>query len=270
MPDESSHASRIGATIPFFFYDVIARITPAAFLLAGLFFIHSNGSPVTSLRDKLVQFPSESFSAGFAIVGFLLFVIAAYLIGILLDSISIMIIERPWHIFSPLRLADLRRCLALNDNEVSNVETILEQRFGIELEVGRLEEGQGRGIKRWLHNVRARRQQHQRIIQCGQLCMYATHEVNERLGNIGTRWDAEAILGRSTLMSSLLLIIAIWLDGVSALQKWIVLIHLVSAGGAAFVWYCFTREKQFFGRFQLFHVVSTPRGGTRPQGLASW
>src|ERR1700733_911307 len=101
MADElqDTGSTRISSIIPHFYYDLLGRILPGAYLIVGLVGVFWNRPEQVTARCYLggsAFAKSEGASSVLLLtVGFLLFLASAYLVGFIFGSISFFI-ETIW------------------------------------------------------------------------------------------------------------------------------------------------------------------------------
>ena len=101
---EEVEAKPVSGSIPFFFYDLIGRIVPGAVLVIGVLLYFENDLVHNWLNTIQCIFPKDS-TAGYALAIVLLFFGIAHLLGVLLASMSYILIVKIWNKFAPLNAA---------------------------------------------------------------------------------------------------------------------------------------------------------------------
>ena len=91
----------VSEKIPHFWFDVIGRIIPGVFLLAGLAEMHSKSELAFDLTVLVTQ------SATVVVVGLFLFIAAAYIAGFLLASLSFWTVEYLTDCVKPFQIKEI-------------------------------------------------------------------------------------------------------------------------------------------------------------------
>jgi hypothetical protein len=213
---------QVGGIIPHFFFDAIGRIVPGLYLLAGL--------AVTTVGPEKLKTTLQSLGVAVAVeLGISLF-LTAYFVGFFLGPLSYYAIEKllsrkGW------KLDDVRRRYGASAGQDTPFEVGFRARFGLPIT-----------------------DNHQAIIQSSWLCAYTVWGLSPTLGVLTSRWDAEALLARSTAVASLIPLFVC----VFRCRLGLALIFL-SVGTLALVGYWYHREKQVLGRFDLFLALPGPQ-----------
>jgi hypothetical protein len=98
MGVEDTVPKQIGGVIPHFWFDILGRIVPGAFLLVGLFSEDWQQSLTSFVHKFAADFPLTSSSVGF----FLLFSAASFFVGHFLGILSYYLIAWPVALFWPI------------------------------------------------------------------------------------------------------------------------------------------------------------------------
>jgi hypothetical protein len=222
---ESVSASRIGGVIPFFFYDAIARMIPGAFLLAGIL-ITLKGGLLSVCWPSVIQsvFPKDS-GAGYSTVVFLGLLATVHFLGSTLGSLSHTLVERSWSFFCPLTMKKLGDYVGTNDT--SELSSRFKRRFGGQLRDDNLNE-------------------------LSFLCTYHVWAVDQNLGAMTGRIDAECLGAQSCVLVAICLALSAWLK--TGDRIWAVSISLIALGMA--LGFHYLRKRRLFGRFAMFIATS--------------
>lgn len=160
--------TEVGGLIPNFWFDLIGRIVPGSYMLFGLFLIGWDVEPLKRTWEYLGRYTTVGPP-----VAFLLFLLAAYFIGLLLGALGYRSIRNrvlKGRIFSPKDFPE-------------NVNTMLK-RYGINSDV----EYNSRKVR----NVR-------------DYCSYFIWDKNPALAVLFSRADAEALAGSAIALASVFL-----------------------------------------------------------------
>jgi hypothetical protein len=230
MTGTMSQVERVGGLIPHFFFDAIGRIVPGGFLIIS-FFVENGKRPIFDLlKDYL-----DKYSIAGPAVALVLFLIVSFTVGFLLGSISYWVVEVPWNFFVPWTLKGVRKRYDGDPDKETRLEKLLISQFGFSFPTGEQE------------------QQGEKIRQLSWLCAYFVWGANTDLGVMTSRWDAEALAARSLLLASMCLAVYQFLN-----CHWFSFWFFVCCVIGAFSAYGFHREKQVFGRFDLFQACHKP------------
>jgi len=167
-----------------------------------------------------------------------LFFLSAYFVGLLLGSLSHLLVEYPWSRSCPWTLAALRG--RYGARESCPVERLFHEQFGFEIGI-RPEDIQDKEFER---------AQHKRIEVCSRLCHQFNWARNFQLGAMGSRWDAEALSSRSIALG-----IAFPLLWSTFSRQWYDLPVLALIALAALRSYSHYRENRVLGKFDLFQTL---------------
>jgi hypothetical protein len=230
MPEGVEGTEKAGGLIPFFFYDVFARILPGGFLLLSVTLLGLGASDAKVLPERIQEVMKLAPIAG-PTVALLVFLMAADFIGFFLGSLSFSV-EWLWDKVSPLSVEGLRSWLGAAKDEETSVEAAFMKQFGV-----RLKGGKG---------------QTSNIVHCSFSCWNFVSLHRPGLAVISARWDAEALLSRSVLFASVPLMF--WsLVG----SHWLGFFVQAMIFPGAFFSFKYHRCKRVFGRFSLFHLASS-------------
>ncbi len=240
---ESESPSKLGIEIPYFYYDIIARIAPGAFLIAGVLLSWDPRFLAQRLSEFLDGAIARSMSAGLAalLVGtglFALWGISAF-VGFLLGSLSHEVVERGlWH-WRKLTLTGLSDFIGARIDFLKNQFQI---QFGSELT--------DQSLRRASH-----------------LCAFYVWRSDPGLGAMAARADAELLAAQSVLFVSLVLLVAVarkcFMQGFTPNRE-IWLATLFGILVSSVLTFDYHRQKRVYGRFALFLAVSN-----HPQGAES-
>lgn len=236
MGDESEpvSASKAGGLIPFFFYDVIGRILPGAFLIVCVLIALRGGRSLYSWPSLLQSvFPKDS-SGGYSAVVVLLFFGTAAFLGLMLGSLS-HVVEGPWQRWiSPLNLCGLSKYTGASDLE--KLKLRFRTQFGSELTDENLND-------------------------VSFLALYHVWNADPNLGAMSSRIDSEHLAARSCILVSLVSTLYAWLglaircfrSDTPADWVWAVSILFILIGSG--ITFDYSRKRRLYGRFQLFLVT---------------
>ena len=164
--------------IPHFWFDAIGRIVPGAFLLTGLLGEYYGDQLVSNFKSSQFTILKALLadSAVLLLVGLFSFIVAAYLTGFLLGSLSYWCVEWVFDRFWPFNMNDVPQ----------SIHELLKRR-------GKLPCGSN---KRALHRqiVRARN-------FCGNFLW--TQPKALQIALLISRWDAEALASRSIALAAM-------------------------------------------------------------------
>lgn len=262
MADEDNESASLNAStripgiIPHFFYDLIGRILPGAYLIVGLLIILWQQNGISNSVPKYLIEPDVLEKAtGLLIllltVGLLLFLASAYLVGFLLGAVSYYV-ERLWNSWKPMTLDQLLGSFDFSERIKAGLKDAFRRQFLFDLEAP------------------DSRSSFREMTETSTLCSYYVWAKNPNLGYMTSRWDAEALASRSVLVVSLALFIIrliqvlIWWHCTELFKPGWLLVFFLTALGAIRA-YEFQRRKQIQGRFSLFqalHATSTHKKGT--------
>jgi hypothetical protein len=233
-PESSQLPVGIGGTIPHFFFDVIGRITPGAFLLVGIYLVGNPGTLECHMEKALGFFPKEGATAG--IFFFLLFLASAYFAGFYLGAVSFCfewLWARPEK--NKWRLSDIPHGLWREGKGATETEISLDG-------------------KHW--TVVGMTDVHKRVVRIAELCAFYTWAVNPTAASFASRWDAEALASRSVLLTSIGLLF--W-----SVIKWQLLTSAVmlAIGIAAGVSFDYSRRRRILAKLEI--VQALPRGESK-------
>ncbi len=104
MGAEGDVPKQISGMIPHFWFDILGRIVPGAFLLVGLFSEDWHQSLTSFLHKFAADFPLTTHSVGF----FLLFSAASFFVGHFLGVLSYYLIAWPVAFIWPVKKESIR------------------------------------------------------------------------------------------------------------------------------------------------------------------
>jgi hypothetical protein len=239
--EDVSSPGRIAGTIPLFFYDLIGRIVPGAALILGLLLYVRRDLLANWLSGLQAVFPKDS-TAGYAAAIILLFFSIAHFCGVILSSLSHLLIEKIWKSFFPLNLRTFSKHYGLNDG--SGLESTFRRRFGVSLAGGSLD-------------------------RASALCAFYVWRKDSNLGLLTARADAELLGARSLVLVCLILLAAPlfhkWTGGPAATWAWSACLSVVLVSSA--LTFDYLREKKVFMRCALF-LASTSNFEEMAEGRA--
>lgn len=239
-----------------FYYDLLGRILPGAYLIAGFLGIYWNQPALQSARDYLNRLNPPKPDGIFLLlstVGLLMFVSSAYLVGFVFGALAFGL-ERVLGHTSPKSLDELLASFGTSKGQQDQLKEAFKNQFHFDLD-------EADGDRKAEGNSKATASQ--RLTESSSLCSYYVWAHAPNLGTMTSRWDAETIASRALFTASLILT-ALQLtqmavsylrhDGAGSLA---LLIVFVSVGTPAFFQYRFQRRKQIQGRFSLFQALRT-------------
>jgi len=247
-------ASQAIGVIPHFFYDIIGRIIPGAFVIVSVVEMFGLSPQLSFLKDGLTKTP-QADATGYVIflgtAALLTMVVAAYLVGFMLAAPAYQMCEKflvkqhGWLFFRPLTLEGLLNPEGSAVAEQERVQKAFEESFGFDLNMSN-----AGSVQR----------------QSG-LCAYYVWLNNSNLGQITSRWDAEALGCRTILFAALFLFVIRfiqllwWLVWLGAFY-WKFALFLIAVVVTGWSMYRYHRERHISGRFSLFVAclaVQNPR-----------
>jgi len=171
-------------------------------------------------------------------LGLLLFVSASYFVGFLLGAPSHHLFEK-WlnGIWQRIETNALFKSFGAEEEQLKQFQKLFKAHFGFEIPPTG-----------------------QRITNCSWLCAYFVWANSPDLGQMTSRWDAEALESRAILFASVILTLLRALEQLYTYCRfgnfhygWLSTFGLISvAAGSA---YGFHRRKQVYGRCALFHSL---------------
>lgn len=222
-------STQIGGRIPYFFYDLMARIAPGAFLVAGALCLMKGKFLLESISG-FFEGKSPNITALQFTVGLFLFGSISTLVGFLIASPAYLIVERVlwrWKPFSIQGLADY-----MGAQNVSLLQALFEEQFGYSL----------------LPDSKS-------LNRASFQCSYHVWKVNPYLGAMTARFDAELLAAQSLVLASLGLTLGFlkmnWFKGASLLTDALFLV-LVTVFVCSCMTFSYHRRKRVYGRFGLF------------------
>ncbi len=220
--------TEVGGVIPHFFFDAIGRIVPGMYLATGMLLL-SGGPALNYVKARI-----ESGATGL-VATFLFLLVVCYFIGFILGSLSFILVEKPWGMFRPWSMENLRDWYGLPAGEKSTLEDAFKIQFGWEIH-------QDKG------------KQEIEIARASQICAYFAWHMSFNLGIMASRWAAEALSARSISLGSLILLAySLWVR-----DPWSVLTFFVIGLGALWA-YAYHRKKDLLGDFDLFLACRSHR-----------
>lgn len=233
-----SSPSRIAGTIPLFFYDLIGRIVPGATLILGMMVYVKRDLLVNWFSGLQQVFPPSS-TAGYAAAMILLVFAIAHFCGVILASLSYLMIEHLWKRWFPLNLKTFAEHYELSLS--NDLPKRFKHHFGVSLDSGSVD-------------------------RASALCAYYVWRKDSNMGLMTARTDAELLGARSlVLVSSILLVLPLfhcWTGLPPFTWSW---------GGCLIVILCssvltfhYLREKRVFMRCALFLASTSNFGDENP------
>jgi len=125
MDEDSGSPERVGGLIPHFFFDLIGRIVPGAFLLLSSYvLVDPQLELLGRTKDLFKDFP---FLGSAAVL--LAFVAAGYFVGLLLGAIS-YVIEHVWARWKPLTIGNVWSRFGSSAQELARLKEVFYSEFG--------------------------------------------------------------------------------------------------------------------------------------------
>lgn len=223
---EDGSATKLGISIPYLFYDLIARSLPGALFILGLLFTFGSSLQTCgTLRwVRQIDFNEQSGALSVAILGLIVFAFLAIssFVGFLLLSISVFVIEKPFGCFFPLNGTRLRTYLGTGN--ISRLQREFRNDFGFELTEDSHE-----------------------LARASFLCAYALWIRSPNLARMSGRFDSDLAAAQSTAFVTLALMALSW---ISFDTRWFVMLAFVFA--ASLLTFEYLRKKRVFGRYALY------------------
>jgi hypothetical protein len=224
--------------IPFFFYDVIGRMMPGAYLMFGVIlcccpFFHWR-QIVCFLEDSHALSMSGGLAAVLIGSGLLLFGFVSSFFGFLLAALSNVVVEKCFWRWSPLNYPGLVEFLGIES--ASSLDKRFKRQFGSEPTKNSLN-------------------------QSSFLCAYYIWQTATTLGEMQGRYDSDLLASQSFVFVSVALIVAVFIEAiwVSFSAYFIVfLIALATICVASSLSFDYHRKKRVYGRFGLFLAITGP------------
>jgi hypothetical protein len=224
--EDVSSSGRIAGTIPLFFYDLIGRIVPGAALILGLLIYVRRDLLINWLSGLQEVFPKDS-TAGYAAAIILLFFSIAHFCGVILSSLSHLLIETIWKPFFPLNLRTFSKHYGLSDGP--GLQSTFRRCFGVSLGEGSLD-------------------------RASALCAFYVWRKDSNLGLLTARADADLLGARSLVLVCLILLgvplFHKWTGGPAATWAWFACLSLILVSSV--LTFNYLREKKVFMRCALF------------------
>jgi len=174
MASETPSVTNVGGLIPNVWFDIIGRVVPGTYLLAGLFDVLPSPPSAQVLNSCLSEFPVVGPA-----VGFLLVIVLAYFAGFLLGHVSYPVVGRLLGRWSRVKLGDIHPV----------VREMLSQSYGANWNAGA---------------------EHGAVLRARDFCSFFIWNKNPNLAIIFSRWDAEALASQSIVLISLVLAVMYW------------------------------------------------------------
>ncbi len=236
---EELETKQISGSIPFFFYDLIGRIVPGAVLILGVLLYFENDLLHNWLMTIQCIFPKDS-TAGYALAIVLLFFGVAHLLGVLLGSMSYMVVASPWEKFAPFDSARLKDYLGMADTR--ELHARFKKLFGYALDEAHLNKASFQ-------------------------CSYYVWRTNPNLGLMTARADAELLSAQNLVFVNLILFLMSSFRlsrhlGWNGDLPWAVCLGLAFFGTCPS--FNYMRKKKVFGRFGMFLASTSKIEPTAP------
>jgi hypothetical protein len=233
---DSGSDFQVKSHIPFFFYDVIGRMMPGAYLIIGVMLCYRPFFHWEQFVSFLNDTKALSMSGGLATVvvgaGLLFFAFVSSFFGFLLAALSYVAIEKWfWH-SCPLNQSGLVKFIGIEN--VDSLNARFKEKFGSEPTKDSLN-------------------------RSSFLCAYYIWRTDNTLGEMQGRFDADLLATQSFVLVSAILIVTVLIEiyflGISGyFEAWLAVLILISlASGLAFNYH---RKKRVYGRFGLFLAIS--------------
>lgn len=233
--------TQVGGLIPHFFYDVIGRMVPGGFAILGFGAVF--GIPSLPKAIDISQLPPAEKTAGLYLfvvtAALLLFALAAYFVGFLLGAPSHWVFEkklRKMWCLGELNLEFLLKSFGGAAHEGANLKKVFKERFDFEL-------AEPAERHSWL-------------------CAYSVWVRNVNLGQMASRWDAEALGSRGILLGGICLFFIRLIQQArdycraGDFEPWL-LAFFAGVSIAAWLAYEYHRRKQLYGRYALFEALES-------------
>lgn len=189
MGAEDSVPKQIAGVIPHFWFDVLGRIVPGAFLLVGLFSEDWQQSLTSFVHTFAKDFPLTSHSVGF----FLLFSAASFFVGHFLGVLSHYFIAWPVAFLWPIKKGSVQ---SPNDLPIPQMLKNCMESFMCDTKDT---SGKHAGVR--THKIIARQSEalaHWLWIRGPELAILVS------------RWAADSLAGRSVALASVILLASKW------------------------------------------------------------
>ncbi len=234
--EDVSSPGKLAGTIPLFFYDLIGRIVPGAVLILGIMVYARRDLLVNWLGGLQQVFPKDS-TAGYAAAMILLFFAFAHFCGVILASLSYLLIENVSKRLFPLNLKTFADHYELGPS--NDLETRFRSHFGVSLKSGSLD-------------------------RASALCAYYVWRKDSNLGLITARTDAELLGARSLVLVSLILLVLpfshYWTGWPPFTLTWAGCLTVILL--SSILTFHYLREKRVFMRCALFLAATSNFGDT--------
>lgn len=241
---ESESPSPTGVGIPYFFYDIIGRILPGAFLIVGAIITFREHQLISWILDLAQNGIHIETGAATLILGLILtlFVGAAALTGSILASLAHVIDGWLWKLGHKITFENL--LLFLNAGDVPSFREHFERHFG---KIKPTDEAQFKGASI--------------------LCSYYILGTSENLGVLAARHDAEALSSQSMVLASLILLIATLMRLCRSheplfLYWWLGVLTSVFIGAS--LTFNYHRKKKIYSRFGLYFASNETQKAAVP------
>ena len=233
---EPAVGSTFRAYIPFFFYDVIGRMMPGAYLILGamLCFPKFVQGIVSFFKDPHTQTMSGGLAAVLISTALLLFGFISSFFGFLLAALSHEVVEKGIWRWWPLNESDLIKFLGIEN--ASSLRERFKTQFGSELKKDSLN-------------------------RSSFLCAYHIWQSATALGEMQGRYDSDLLASQSFVLVSMALIMVLLIEAHSlGFSTYLVVLLIVLAliGVASGLSFNYHRKKRVYGRFGLFLAITGP------------
>jgi hypothetical protein len=237
MP-EQEEGSKVVANIPFLFYDVIGRMFPGRFLIAGACLSWLHFLPLYWFDSHLMQSKFSETSVGFATLAIglaiLIFAVTSTFLGFVLAALSNLFVEKLMRYFSPYNMDGLVVFLGIEN--IAFLKTQFLNQFGAMPKDDSLNDSSF-------------------------LCVYYCWKFNPTLGAMQGRWDSDLLAAQSSVLVSAVLIAMGAYEGRIVgfdllLEVWLTILGVIFWG--SFLAFKYHRKKRVYGRFGLFLTLAGP------------
>jgi len=201
MGVENSVPKQIGGAIPHFWFDVLGRIVPGAFLLVGLFSEDWQQSLTSFVHKFAADFPLTTHSVGF----FLLFSAASFFVGHFLGILSYYFIAWPVAFLWPITERSVQPPREL---PIPNVLKNCLERFMSESEKSAGKHSKAYQLLAFWDYSRIRT--HKVIAKQSEALAHWLWIRGPELAILVSRWAADSLAGRSVAIASVILLTSKW------------------------------------------------------------
>ncbi len=205
MGAEGDIPKQVSGTIPHFWFDILGRIVPGAFLLVGLFSEDWHQSLTSFVHKFAADFPLTTHSVGF----FLLFSGASFFVGHFLGVLSYYLIDRPVAFLWPVEEESVcsPEKLPLPEMLKACMKSFTSESGKSSRSSGSEEPGASAAP---VTSKMDRFRKHKMLAKQSEAIAHWLWIRSPDLAIIISRWTAEALGGRSVALVSLILLISKW------------------------------------------------------------